>query len=40
MKLQALRKMTQGNIFNSMCIGGNDLPVQILHAGEMMDAAL
>jgi hypothetical protein len=32
--------MTQGNIFNSMCIGGNDLPVQILRAGEMMDAAL
>jgi hypothetical protein len=26
--------MTQGNIFNSMCIGGNDLPVQILHAGK------
>ncbi len=30
--------MTQGNIFNIMCIGGNDLPVQILHAGEMMGA--
>ncbi|MBB3298070.1 hypothetical protein FHT80_005993 [Rhizobium sp. BK226] len=28
--------MTQGNIFNTMCIGGNDLPVQILHAGEMI----
>jgi hypothetical protein len=30
--------MTQGNIFNIMCIGGNDLPVQILRAGEMMGA--
>ncbi|MGO7214743.1 hypothetical protein ACC817_04880 [Rhizobium ruizarguesonis] len=27
-----LRKMTQGNIFNTMCIGGSDLPVQIFQS--------
>jgi len=31
--------MTQGDIFNTMCIGGNDLPVQIFRAGETMGAA-
>lgn len=30
--------MTQGHIFNTMCIGCNDLPVQIFHAGETMGA--
>lgn len=28
--------MTQGDIFNTMCIGGNERPVQILCAGEMI----
>ena len=38
MRLHALRNNDAGNIFNIMCIGGNDLPVQILRAGKMMGA--